>query len=151
MRRPLPAPRAVRSAISRVRPAARANSRFATFAHAISSTKPAAHHTAQSAVRAWPSSLVRQRYQAEPRANGIGFRRFAHHRGEDAVQLRARLVQGHAALQPAEEAQLLAVAAGRKRIDPLRVVHFGDRCGRGFEEGLKRGRQNRPPLSPDRW
>ena len=84
---------------------------------------------------------VRQRGQAEPRASGIGFRGFAHHRGEDAVQFRARLVQGHAALQPAQKAQSLAVAAGRKRIDPLRVVHFGNRCGRGLEQRQKRGRQ----------
>ena len=40
MRRARPAPRAARTAISRWRPSARDRSRFATFAQAMSSTKP---------------------------------------------------------------------------------------------------------------
>ncbi len=42
MMRPRPAPRAVRTAISRLRPVARASSRFAMLAQAISSTHPTA-------------------------------------------------------------------------------------------------------------
>src|SRR5437762_2346956 len=51
MMRPRPAPIAARIAISRRRPVARTSSRFATFAHAISSTNPTAPASTNSVVR----------------------------------------------------------------------------------------------------
>ncbi len=50
-----PAPRAVRTAISLSRAAARASNRFATFTHAISSTKPTAPSRSQNALRISPT------------------------------------------------------------------------------------------------
>ena len=58
MRRSRSAPRAVRIATSRVRPAARASNRFATFAHAMSSTMPTAVSSSISAGRTRPVTIV---------------------------------------------------------------------------------------------
>ena len=56
MMRQRPAPSATRTASSRRRPVARINSKFATFAHAISSTKPTAPSATSSVGRAWRTS-----------------------------------------------------------------------------------------------
>ena len=54
--RPALAPRAARSARSRSRDANRASSRFATFAHAITSTRTTAPMSTSSGVRTGPAS-----------------------------------------------------------------------------------------------
>ena len=54
-----PAPKAVRSAISFCRPAARTNSRLATFAQAISNTNPTAPKRMKSVGRVFPISCSR--------------------------------------------------------------------------------------------
>ena len=56
MMRPRPAPIAARTAISRLRPVARTSSRFATFAHAMSSTRPTAPSRIHSVV--WTSRTI---------------------------------------------------------------------------------------------
>ena len=59
MMRPRPAPMAARTAISRLRVVARASSRFATFAHAMSSTKLTAPSSSQSVGRTFATSASR--------------------------------------------------------------------------------------------
>ena len=69
--RPVVAPSEMRIATSRVRPAARASSRFATFAHVTSST------TATIAASANSASANRARSPEKPRANGSATSRCA--------------------------------------------------------------------------
>ena len=57
--RAAPAPRAVRTAISRWRASARASSRFATLAHAISSRNPTAPNSSQMVRRTPPTTSSR--------------------------------------------------------------------------------------------
>ena len=64
MMRPRPAPMAERTAISRARPVARANRRFATLAQAISRTNATAPETAQSATLARPRIRFGSRLRA---------------------------------------------------------------------------------------
>ncbi len=59
MMRPRPAPMAARTAISRLRVVARASSRFATFAQAMSSTKLTAPSSSQSVGRTFATSASR--------------------------------------------------------------------------------------------
>ena len=61
-----PAPMAIRSAISRARPAPRISERFATFAHAISSTHTTAPNSTSRAGRTSPTSTSRSGRSATP-------------------------------------------------------------------------------------
>src|SRR5205085_2667059 len=74
MMRTRPAPSAVRIAISFERDAARASRRFATFAHAIKSTKPTAPSRTRSDVRKSPTkSSCRETRRARRRASECGY------------------------------------------------------------------------------
>ncbi len=73
MRRLRRAPRAIRTAISLCRSAARASSRFATFAQAISRTNATAPRRSMSAGRRSPTNDLEQRLERSCSARAFEF------------------------------------------------------------------------------
>ena len=111
-RRPRAAPSAARNAISLVRPAARASIRFATFTHAMSSTKPAAPISTQSALATPPTMCCCNGSNATLAWGGYDSGKLRHQAGHDSVQLRMGALRRHTRLQARDHLQVLAVAAG---------------------------------------
>ena len=89
------APRAARTAISCWRASARDSSRFATFAHAISSTKPTAPMSTTSERRDVADDLLLQRHDAEgqPAVRRIDVGMIAAQPRGDRVHLGLRLAR----------------------------------------------------------
>ena len=114
--RPRAAPIAERTANSRWRPAARASSRLATFAHAISSTSATAPNSTSSAVRTSPVVASRIGTTATLSSSSIhcGLALRNPRRG---FHLRLRAVNGDARLQPAGHKEVMAL-----------IVLFGSAC-----------------------
>ena len=106
----------MRSAVSRVRVAARATSRLATLTHAISSRIATPPNSASSTGRSWrtPSSC-RPTVLIDPSRRSVVGELARDLRG-DAVDLPPRLLERHARLHPADDAQVV-LAARRARVD----------------------------------
>ena len=112
-RNPL-APSAARTAISRWRPSARASSRFATLAQAISSRNATAPNSSQIARRTEPTTSSVSESTTVSNCICAGIEPFVGHRAGDAVQLVGRLLHRRAGLQP------------RRGIQPVAaVIHAG--------------------------
>ena len=125
-----PAPSAVRTAISRCRPDARASSAFATLAQAMSSTKVTIARSARSVRTDAVDDLVEERRTVIPRPVFVwGYRRSS----SEAIlcHFGLRLRDAHAVLEPSEQSKRTAGTvvepAGERERDP----HLGARLPEG--------------------
>ena len=114
------APSALRTAISRSRPAARASIRFATFAHAISRISPTAPNSSISRGRISPTSASSSGTTVISRAQSSGIR---HGKSGSSCGCRRRsspcaCTASHAWLQPAKGAQVEVLPGPRSRRHP---------------------------------
>ena len=123
--RRLPAPRAQRTAISRWRPSARASSRLATLAQAISRRKATAPKSRSIARRTAPTGFVgeRQHHGVEPHLRRV--EPLGGHGARDVVQLAGGLGDGRPRSQAPGGVQPVVTVIGARRIDLERGPELG--------------------------
>ena len=136
-RRPRPAPRLSRSAISRSRTVARASIRLATLTTAISSTSPTAPASTRIAgFSVAPSSASRRPQHRQRQALVVGV--LLHHAQPDVVDLRLRLL-----------AASRRVSAARRRDRTTGRTASAGFSGRLVQTSVsRRGKRNAPGITP---